>query len=214
MDAAKYAQLFLQEGREHLGTCNQLLLEWERDPAGASGHVAGLFRSIHTLKGMAATMGYANVAALAHRTENLLDGLRAGKLVPGPDLLDLLFRAVDAFTDGVEEAAAGRDGALDFGRLGAELDRAAVGANDAEAMRASAAVRVVEAAQAPAGAGTVVQVRLRSGTVMPGVRALLILKRAEGLGTVSGVRPPVATFETEGFDGRFSFRLATERADK
>jgi crotonobetainyl-CoA:carnitine CoA-transferase CaiB-like acyl-CoA transferase len=74
MDVSKYAELFLTEGREHLGTCNQLLLEWERDPAGAAGHVAGLFRSIHTLKGMAGTMGYANLADLAHRGENLLDG--------------------------------------------------------------------------------------------------------------------------------------------
>ncbi|HVX88334.1 MAG TPA: Hpt domain-containing protein, partial [Gemmatimonadales bacterium] len=82
MDVSKYAELFLTESREHLGTCNQLLLEWERDPSGAAGHVAGLFRSIHTLKGMAGTMGYANLAALAHRAENLLDGLRGGKLVP------------------------------------------------------------------------------------------------------------------------------------
>ena len=123
MDVGKYAELFLTESREHLGTCNQLLLEWERDPAGAAGHVAGLFRSIHTLKGMAGTMGYGKLADLAHRAENLLDSLRAGKLVPGPDLLELLFRAVDALEDGVEEAAQGRDAQLELGRIGSELDR-------------------------------------------------------------------------------------------
>ena len=211
MDVSKYAELFLTESREHLGTCNQLLLEWERDPAGAAGHVAGLFRSIHTLKGMAGTMGYANLAALAHRAENLLDGLRAGKLVPGPDLLDLLFRTVDAMGDGVEEAGKGRDAQLELGRVGQELDRAATGASDTEAMRITAAHRISDMASAPAGEGLHVLVRLKSGTIMPGVRALLTLKRAEALGAVSGVRPPVNSFEAEGFDGQFVFRLATTR---
>ncbi|MBW8772656.1 MAG: Hpt domain-containing protein, partial [Gemmatimonadetes bacterium] len=211
MDVSKYAELFLTESREHLGTCNQLLLEWERDPAGAAGHVAGLFRSIHTLKGMAGTMGYANLAALAHRAENLLDGLRAGKLVPGPDLLDLLFRTVDALGDGVEEAGKGRDAQLELGRVGQELDRAATGASDTEAMRITAAHRISDMASAPAGEGLQVLVRLKSGTLMPGVRALLTLKRAEALGTVSGVRPPINSFEAEGFDGQFAFRLATAR---
>jgi two-component system chemotaxis sensor kinase CheA len=211
MDVGKYAELFLTESREHLGTCNQLLLEWERDPAGAAGHVAGLFRSIHTLKGMAGTMGYGKLADLAHRAENLLDSLRAGKLVPGPDLLELLFRAVDALADGVEEAAQGRDAQLELGRIGSELDRAATGESDTEAMRSTAAHRISELAAGPVGEGIQVLVRLRSGTLMPGVRALLALKRAESLGTVSGVRPPVAAFEAEGFDGQFVFRLATER---
>ena len=211
MDVSKYAELFLTESREHLGTCNQLLLEWERDPAGAAGHVAGLFRSIHTLKGMAGTMGYANLAALAHRAENLLEGLRAGKLVPGPDLLDLLFRTVDALGDGVDEAGEGRDAQLELGRVGQELDRAATGASDTEAMRITAAHRISDMASAPAGEGLQVMVRLKSGTLMPGVRALLTLKRAEALGTVSGVRPPVNSFEADGFDGQFAFRLATSR---
>lgn len=211
MDVSKYAELFLTESREHLGACNQLLLEWERDPAGAAGHVAGLFRSIHTLKGMAGTMGYANLASLAHQAENLLDGLRAGKLVPGPDLLELLFRTVDALDDGVEEASQGRDAQLQLGRIASELDRAATGDSDTEAMRTTAAHRISELAAAPEGEGLSVAVRLKSGTLMPGVRALLTLKRAEALGAVSGVRPPINTFEAEGFDGHFVFRLATKR---
>ena len=72
MDLAKYAALFLTESREHLNACNQLLLEWERAPESRSP-VGELFRAVHTIKGMAATMGYAGVAELAHRLENLLD---------------------------------------------------------------------------------------------------------------------------------------------
>ena len=83
MSAPKYAALFLAESREHLAGCDRLLLAWERDPAAAEP-VHGLFRAVHNIKGMAATMGYGPVADLAHRTENLLDALRAG-LVRPPD---------------------------------------------------------------------------------------------------------------------------------
>ena len=64
MDISKYAELFLTESREHLSTCNLLLLEWEREPESIEP-VGGLFRAIHTVKGMAATMGYTGVAELA-----------------------------------------------------------------------------------------------------------------------------------------------------
>ncbi len=107
MDLNKYAALFLAESREHLTTCDRLLLEWEREP-GASDAVAGLFRAMHSLKGMAATMGYARLADLAHHTEHLLDAIRGGRAPGGPDVVDLLLKAVDALERGVDEAAAGR----------------------------------------------------------------------------------------------------------
>src|SRR3954451_22895319 len=124
MDVSKYAALFLDESREHLSGCNQLLLEWERDPA-ANEPVAGLFRSIHTIKGMAATMGYAGVAQLAHRMENLLDLLRQAKVAAGPGTFPLLFRPVDAGRRAREDAAGEKDTSAEG--LEAELDAAAGG---------------------------------------------------------------------------------------
>src|SRR5213075_1962025 len=56
MDLSQYAELFLAESREHLSACNQLLLEWERNPA-ALQPVGGLFRAVHTIKGMAVANG-------------------------------------------------------------------------------------------------------------------------------------------------------------
>ena len=72
MDLSKYAALFLAESREHLNACNGSLLEWERTPSSVEP-VDRLFRAIHTIKGMAATMGYSGVARLAHAGETLLD---------------------------------------------------------------------------------------------------------------------------------------------
>src|SRR5215212_902270 len=108
MDLSKYAALFLAESREHLKSCNSSLLDWERDPA-AVEPVDRLFRAIHTIKGMAATMGYAPVAQLAHASENLLDALRDGRRSATPAILQLLFRSVDTLGRAVEEAAVGAE---------------------------------------------------------------------------------------------------------
>jgi two-component system chemotaxis sensor kinase CheA len=203
MDVNKYAALFLAESQEHLRSCNRLLLEWERAPA-ATEPVGGLFRAIHTIKGMAATMGYTGVADLAHRTENLLDALRSGRATIGPDTFATLFRAVDAIADGVEASAAGRH-LVPSADLLAALDRAAGERRHAEA-DAIAPAAIEEAA------GRTVRVAIRPDAMMRGARAALVLRRAESLGAVSAVQPPPAALEREEFDGRLSFRLASDAA--
>ncbi|HEX2610084.1 MAG TPA: Hpt domain-containing protein, partial [Gemmatimonadales bacterium] len=120
MDLSKYAALFVAESREHLKACNSSLLEWEAQPA-ATEPVGRLFRAVHTIKGMAATMGYGSVAQLAHRIENLLDGLRQGRVTATPAIFQLLFRGVDTLGRAVEAAANGIEEALDAGLI-AELD--------------------------------------------------------------------------------------------
>ena len=116
MDLSRYATLFLAEGREHLHTCNRLLLELERSPQ-ASEPIVGVFRSMHTLKGMAASMGYQRLAELAHSAESLLALIRERVASAQPETIDLLFQAVDALESGMDEAVAGRDERLDFAEL-------------------------------------------------------------------------------------------------
>ena len=205
MDVSKYAALFLAESREHLSSCNQFLLEWERDPA-ATEPVGALFRAIHTVKGMAATMGYQALADVAHRTENLLEATRNGRTGATPELLQLLFRAVDALSAGVERIGAGAEGdvAADAELLIA-LDHAAaanVGAPTAEfvAVRAAARARLV-------------RVAIRSDATMRGGRAMIAVRRAETIGAVSELRPTPAAFERDDFGGRFSFRITSDAPD-
>ena len=203
MDLSKYAALFVTESREHLKACNHSLLEWEKEP-GAAEPVDRLFRAIHTIKGMAATMGYTSVADLSHRLENLLDHLRQGLLQPSPAIFQLLFRATDALGGAIETAAAGSDQGPDpalladlNGVAGAPLSQPAAPVTEpAPTRRISDAPRL-----------RVVQVLIRPSAIMRGARSALVLRRAESLGAVSAVRPPATQFERDDFDGRFSFRL-------
>src|ERR687893_3162335 len=125
MDLSKYAALFVTESREHLKACNSSLLAWEEQPAAAEP-VDRLFRAIHTIKGMAATMGYDAVAQLAHRIENLLDLVRQGRLTVSAPIFQLLFRAVDALGKAVESAATAGDETINPALL-AEIDQASLG---------------------------------------------------------------------------------------
>ncbi|HET9039424.1 MAG TPA: chemotaxis protein CheA [Gemmatimonadales bacterium] len=211
MDVSKYAAIFLAESREHLSSCNHLLLKWERDPS-ATDAVGGLFRSIHTIKGMAATMGFTGVAELAHRMESLLDAVRQGRFRADEGTFQLLFRAVDALGHGVEQAAAGREPPLDA-TLTAALEAATGGAP----MPSGSAPSQAEpprrrATDAPRGRS--VQVVIRPDAVMRGARAILAVRRAEVLGMVSAVRPSLVQLEREEFDGRLGFRIESRATEE
>ena len=205
MDLSQYAELFLAESREHLSACNQLLLEWERHPASPEP-VGGIFRAVHTIKGMAATMGYGRVADLAHRMENLLDHLRRGGKSPGEDTLQLLFRATDALEKAVGLAVAGRERELDVAAILADLDRAGAREPTAATAAASSPAAVASLA-APSGSGRLVSVTIRPEAPLKGGRATLIVRKVQSLGVMQRMQPAAAAFESDDFDGHFAFEL-------
>src|SRR6267378_1366964 len=215
MDLSQYAELFLAESREHLSACNQLLLEWERNRASPEP-VSGLFRAVHTIKGMAATMGYGRVADLAHRMENLLDHLRRSGRAPADEIIQLMFRATDALEKAVGLAVVGREREADLAVL-TDIDHAALQSKPAP--QPSALARALpETPSLPAASAAsiessrLVQVLIRPEAPLKGARAMLIVHKAQTLGTVHRIQPPPAAFESDDFDGRFVFELDTTAA--
>ncbi len=210
MDPAKYAELFLAESREHLGTLNQQLLAWEKDPT-ATEPIGTLFRAVHTIKGMAATMGYAVVANIAHRVENLLDLLRKSGKAVLPDTLDLLFQSADALEQAVERSVVGEEDAVDVGELLHQLDQAVLALEPSKPRGQTRAPQ--QPSEQPDLGGRGVRVVVRHDAPLKGVRALLVLRNMQELGTVAGVRPAEAALEADEFDGEFEFRLAAEASN-
>ncbi|MCZ6917767.1 MAG: chemotaxis protein CheA [Gemmatimonadetes bacterium] len=211
MDPAKYAELFLAESREHLTTLNQQLLAWEADPE-ATEPVGTLFRAVHTIKGMAATMGYTVVATTAHRVENLLDLLRERREAVSAETLELLFRAADVLEEAVEHAVEGEGPAIDPSEVLADLDQIAARLQQPKRRRSQPRISTPDL-PAPMLGGREVRVRLRSDAPFKGARALLVLVRMESLGKVLAVQPAPAALEVEGFDGNLMFRLESEATD-
>ncbi len=87
--------MFLSEAAEHLQLLNTALLALERDP-GDSEQLTQVFRSAHTIKGMAATMGYETITSLAHTLESTLDPYRKQSIPLPRTVVDVVFMAIDA----------------------------------------------------------------------------------------------------------------------
>ncbi|MFL5618536.1 MAG: chemotaxis protein CheW [Gemmatimonadaceae bacterium] len=237
MDSAQYAELFLTESREHVSAINHSLLELERG-VGGDEPVGAIFRAVHTIKGMSATMGYTAVASLSHELETLLDLVRKGERTVDARLMDLLFRAADLLERAIESAVSGVD-AVDVlpmvhqlqseaGRdsqtfssmaMTAELPIPGMMGVTAEmpipGMGITAELPVPGAwtATAPAGPGMLVRVRIVEGTPLKGVRAFLAVEAAKKLGEVGQVSPSVEALQADEFEHDFALRLTTELSE-
>ena len=79
MDTSKYQELFISEAEEYLEQISDSILELERNP-GNMDAVNNMFRGLHTIKGMAASMGYGEIAKIAHQLEDVADLIRNNKI--------------------------------------------------------------------------------------------------------------------------------------
>ncbi|GAB4174168.1 MAG: hypothetical protein Tsb0017_11730 [Geothermobacteraceae bacterium] len=180
MDMAKYRDLFLSETREHLDQMGRLLIELEKQPEDGEC-LAALFRQAHSVKGMAASMGYAAMSELAHALEDLLDaGRQAGRLEP--EQLDRLLAGCDLLESQLADVSAGGEprSANDF-----------LAADQVEELPAEALQPLEEEPAAPKPEAPVrtLVVEIAEHAVAPAARALLALKELERFGAIIRTEP-------------------------
>ena len=72
MSDNNYREMYVSEALEHVEIINEALLKLEEEP-NVKEHVDLIFRSAHTVKGMAATMGYDQTKDLCKHIENIFD---------------------------------------------------------------------------------------------------------------------------------------------
>jgi len=101
MDIEKYKALFLSEAREYVKNMNSVILSLEKDTQNRD-LLDSLFRHVHSLKGMAASMNYIEIQELTHRLESYMDSFRQGKKVLDENTIDLLLRGVDSLSALIE----------------------------------------------------------------------------------------------------------------
>ncbi len=92
---AKYRLIFLEESADHLGEISHALFDLEKE-MGSAAAIDTLFRMAHSIKSMAASLGYDSVADLSHRLEDRMEGVRAAGRVRSQEELALLFRSLEA----------------------------------------------------------------------------------------------------------------------
>ncbi|WP_421384622.1 chemotaxis protein CheW [Bacillus salacetis] len=229
MEMNQYLEVFIEESKEHLQTCNVQLLELEKNPEDLS-IVNEIFRSAHTLKGMAATMGYEDLANLTHQMENVLDAIRNSKIKVSSLILDVVFMAVDDLEAMVFSIAEGGDGKREVSEIVQKLAMIEKGESlgSLKAMdEAAAAVMEAETAvtyhpEYDQFEQTVIQqskeqgfqcyeisVTLREDCLLKAARVFMVFEVLEKCGEVIKSIPAVNVLEEENFDQSFLVSIVT-----
>ncbi len=114
---------FLVESHENLDQLDRDFVALEADPT-ARGQIAGIFRTIHTIKGTSGFLGFSGLESLTHVAENLLSQLREGTRLLDADIVTALLQTVDAVRAMLASIeATGTDGQRDDSALIARLAR-------------------------------------------------------------------------------------------
>ncbi len=210
--------LFLDETEEKLEELDQGLLALEDDRSDEET-VARLFRAAHTIKGSAGTVGLTSMAELCHLMEDVLDGVRAGRIALGKEDVTVLLWGVDTLrgiTRGMREAVeAGEELVDDPGSIPADLMAALQRVAGEPDVASPASYRPSNTRPGADNAGSAadqggeggrlweVEATFAPDAVMPAVRALQLMLMLEGLGDVVRSDPTSEEIDREEVGGRF-----------
>ena len=225
MEMSQYLEVFIDESKEHLQSCNEHLLELEKNPEDLS-IVNEIFRSAHTLKGMAATMGFEDLANLTHMMENVLDAIRNEKLHVTADILDVVFLAVDDLEEMLESIATGGDGKKDVTSIVEQLQRIENGdiispAGQQETAATAEAEKtlgdydqfeqtVIQQSNEQGFSCYEITIVLRSDCLLKTARVYMVFEVLEKCGEVIKSVPSVEQLEEEQFDQHFTVTIVTK----
>ncbi|OAT82821.1 chemotaxis protein CheA [Bacillus sp. MKU004] len=227
MEMSQYLEVFIEESKENLQSCNEQLLELEKNPENLS-IVNEIFRAAHTLKGMSATMGYEDLANLTHKMENVLDGIRNEKIYVSPEVLDVVFKSVDDLEAMVLSISNGGDGKRDVTEVVALLNAIEKGEGipaiqaAAQSETASAVAQEKAPIEYEAYEQTVIEqsyeqgmqcfelsVSLREDCLLKAARVYMVFEVLEKSGEIIKSEPSVDKLEEEQFDQSFTVTLIT-----
>ncbi|WP_322903940.1 chemotaxis protein CheA [Paenibacillus campi] len=231
MDMNQYLAMFIDESNDHLQSLNEKMLELENNPTDL-GIVQVIFRSAHTLKGMAATMGFEDLAALTHQMENVLDLVRNEKLTMQEFIFDTLFKGLDALESMVQDITQGGEGKADVTSIVESLQAIVRGDIPGDGVAAAAnttAVRVavimndkgieldefqqsvIEQSLSAGHQALYMEVSIREDCQLKAVRAYMVFDLLERYGDVIKSEPSTQDIEQDKFERSFSLYYVTQK---
>ncbi len=222
MDLSRYMDIFVAESQEHLDNLNKNLLLLEKNPDNKSV-LNEIFRSAHTLKGMAATMGLERMAELTHEMETVLTFLKEGKIVVKQDIIDLLLSCLDDLNAMIRSfVKEGKEPCIAQGLIDALRNLSECGSDQSQEQTKSSyfefneyELSVLEASKESNYMSYHIKIELAEGTVMKSARAFMVFRCLEDFGQIIKCIPPVQDLEEEKFDNSFEIFLITlEDAEK
>lgn len=213
LESNEYLAMFIDESKDHLQALNENLLKLENEPTNIE-IVQEIFRSAHTLKGMAATMAFEDISALTHEMENVLDEVRNERLQVDTFTIDTLFKSLDVLESMVEDIVAGGTGQADVQQLVETLQAIVAGEAAAAASDDGQAIShfsldeyqysVLQQSLESNYLVFYIEVTLSKTCVLKAARAYMVFDLLERNGEVVKSSPSVEDLEQEKFEHTFS----------
>lgn len=227
-----YRSLFVAESREnHERLVNNLLtLEKGSDPEA----IGEIFRSIHTLKGASASMGFAQLEHLCHTMEDVFQLIRNGTAVMTNDLGNLLL----ACSDMIEQMLDDVEGGGDSSSLNPDENIAALKEWLSDSKPAPSSPATAKTEPAPKKGGkkqakaspvekTVppvktddprpqydIRITVANECAMKDVRALLAVNNLEALGTILSSAPTKQELDDGSCEGTVIVRIVSDAGEE
>ena len=229
-----YRSLFVAESRENHENLvkNLLIIEKGSDPEA----IGEIFRSIHTLKGASASMGFAHLEHLCHTMEDVFQLIRNGSAAMTQDLGNLLLSCSDMIEEMLDDIEGGGDSsslnpeenitALKAWLGGQQSGSPAAGATPAGKNVVTKAAAAAEKsgksspepeqpAAIPGDSRPVFDIRIivANECLMKDVRALLAVNNLESLGTILFSNPTKDQLDEGTCDGTVLVRIASDAGE-
>ena len=239
MDVSQYLEIFVEETREHLQSLNDNILVLEHEPENKDT-INEIFRSAHSLKGMAGTMGYKRMQTLTHDMENVFSEVRNDKMKVTSDLVDVLFQCLDALETYLDNIINTQDEGTDDNAAIIKMLNDFLNGGSLSAAPAAPAQTAAPAAASASGGGNFanvvfadfeqhaiseataknlnvygIHVQVDPGCILKAARAFLVFKSVEEVGEIIKSNPSAQDIEDERFDFEFDiFVISAESLEK
>jgi two-component system chemotaxis sensor kinase CheA len=208
IDLSQFYQVFFEEAGENLERMEAQLLEIDIEAADDE-ELNSIFRCAHSVKGGAATFGFADVAELTHQMETLLDKLRRHELEPSAAMVDVLLRAGDALRAQLARHQGNGGDEVDTSELLASIRALAAGEAPQVPTRAPAAAQapVAAAIEPPTASAAPTETTAATTSTVREDNLIELFSEITDLGTIE----PIDGGQPS--DGMRRFRIITTSSD-
>lgn len=198
---SEYLDIFVAEVSENITLLNSTLIEVEKKGS-SSGLMKEVIRAVHTIKGMAATMGYKNLTSLTHELENHLMSLNT----LSKPLIQTLFKTVDRLQQFHDVVA--KKGKVESVQVDDIIRELKSGGAASAARSGSGTDDVLKQ-----GVSYKVAIKFKSQTRLIGARGFQALRIIDSLSEINSSDPPVDVLEDGKLVGDIDMEIITYESE-
>ncbi|OPF50480.1 chemotaxis protein CheA [Clostridium baratii] len=217
MNVSQYMNIFLEEVMDNLQILNESLLKLEKNPQNIE-KINEIFRIAHTIKGMAATMGFNKMTELTHKMEDVLSKFKNGELTANEEIVTVLFGCLDILEKSINSISESGEEINDIKNMLDTLEKVKSASSCKAALEGEEReefslneydISVIQQAVDSGYNAYKIDINLMEDTLLKSARAFLIVKELEESGEIIKSYPTTSDIENENFDFNLKFILLT-----